>query len=126
MSDIRRNETVPSIKCWIATILMTAILSACAQNMEQIHVPHPTASTPAEQCGVAPTEILTPDAAYCIAKVSGLKAGLTRWQIFEYADYVDVFNTTTKSPVESGLSVRVQRIGGRVVTVEPWKAVTVR
>lgn len=92
----------------------------------KIPVPNPRGASESEQCAVAPDGVLTSGQALCIAKVSGLKPGVTRWQVREYSEYVDVFNTTENEPVSKGFGVRIQRIGGRVLNIAPWEEITVR
>jgi hypothetical protein len=100
--------------------------AACGQTLTKIRISNPSGTTPQEKCAVQPDATVTADAAMCIARVSGLQSGLSKWQVREYADYVDVFNTTARQPIERGTNVRIRRVGGAVLAVEPWEAVVVR
>jgi hypothetical protein len=75
---------------------------------------------------VRPDALITREDALCIAKVSGLERGIAKWQVREYQDYVDVFNTTVRQPRARGMNVRMRRVGGSVMSVEPWNEVIVR
>ena len=112
---------------YLGVIITGAVLStSCAQNIAAIRVVNPGGTTAPEKCGMRPDEGLSRHHALCVAKVSGLQPGVARWQVREYQDYVDVFNLTTRHPIEHGINVRIRRVGGSVISVEPWEAVTVR
>jgi hypothetical protein len=115
---------------WVLSSLILVgplLLNAgCAQNVASIRVPNPIARTAQEKCGLLADHVVSRDDALCIAKVSGLERGVTKWHIREYDDYVDVFNTTSHDPVDRGTNVRVHRVGGKVLTIEPWEAIIVR
>jgi hypothetical protein len=100
--------------------------AGCAQNIASIPVPNPIARTAQEQCGLPVDRVLSRADALCIAKVSGLEPGVVKWQVREYEDYVDVFNTTARHPLDRGTNVRMQRVGGKVIIIEPWEAIIVR
>lgn len=106
----------------VAVLIMTA---SCAQNMKSIVIPTPGRKTPAQSCAVGLDQVLAREEALCIAKAAGLKSGINRWAIRYYGDYIDVFNTTEKFPVLKGISVRMSRVGGRVISVESWEQITV-
>ena len=101
-------------------------LVGCAENVAAIRVVVPNANTPSVACGVAPHDVITKTQAKCIAKRAGLTAGMYRWQVREYSEYVDVFNTLVSYPESSGQNVRISRVGGRVLEVSPWTGITVR
>jgi hypothetical protein len=98
----------------------------CAQNTASIRVPNPIARTTQQKCGLLADAALSREDALCIAKVSGLERGLAKWQVREYQDYVDVFNTTSRYPTARGTNVRMHRVGGTIIAVEPWQATIVR
>jgi hypothetical protein len=112
---------------YLCVVVAGAVLSiSCAQNLASIRIVNPEGSTAPEKCGMRPDESLSRDQALCVAKVSGLRSGVARWQVREYQDYVDVVNVTSRHPVERGVSVRIRRVGGSIFSMEPWEAVTVR
>lgn len=100
--------------------------AGCAQNVASIRVTNPTARSAQEKCGLLVDHVLSRADALCIAKVSGLERGVARWQVREYQDYVDVFNTASRRPVARGTNVRIHRVGGALISIEPWEAIIVR
>jgi hypothetical protein len=100
--------------------------AACAQNIKHIVVPEPNAPTAPLKCGVRHDTVITRAHALCIAKVSGLESGVNKWQMREFSDHIDVFNTTATYPLERGVGVRIRKVGGSVLIIEKWESVTVR
>lgn len=105
---------------------LAVLTAACAQSLGPIRVPNPAGATVQEKCAVRADAVISREEAMCLAKVSGLESGVAKWQVREYADYIDVFNTTSRHPIERGMNVRIRRVGGAVLSEEPWEAVVVR
>ena len=120
------GHSFPSALSSLIVVGPLLLNAGCAQNIASIRIPNPIATTTQEKCGVLVDHVLSRDDALCIAKVSGLEPGVVKWQVREYQDYVDVFNTTSRYPVDRGSNVRMHRVGGKVVTIEPWEAIIVR
>ena len=106
--------------------LFAIVFQGCAQNLKQIVIPDPSAETAPLKCGVRASTVVDREKALCIAKVSGLESGVNKWQFREFDDYVDVFNTVTINPVERGVGVRLRKVGGAVLSIGEWRAVTVQ
>ena len=115
-----------SVRDALILVALVPVLYGCAQDLRRVTVPQLNAPTAALKCAVAVDSLITRDQALCIAKVSGLERGITKWQVREFSDYVDVFNTTAKHPVERGVGVRIRRLGGSVASISEWAAITVR